>query len=123
MSRHPDRAKGYMEDLLNACDRIAQYNVGKTHESFLVDVLVQDATVRNLEILGEASRQLRDVLPDAYERFPLIPFTRMYALRNNLAHGYLTVNMDIVWNVVEVEIPKLRPLLEQTLLNWPADLS
>lgn len=112
-----------MEDLLNACDRIAQYNVGKTHESFLVDVLVQDATVRNLEILGEASRQLRDVLPDAYERFPLIPFTRMYALRNNLAHGYLTVNMDIVWNVVEVEIPKLRPLLEQTLLNWPADLS
>ncbi|HEY5381433.1 MAG TPA: DUF86 domain-containing protein [Acidobacteriaceae bacterium] len=123
MSRHQSRAKDYVQDLLDACARIAEYNAGKTRESFLADSLVQDATIRNLEILGEASRQLRNVLPNANERFPEVPFAKMYALRNNLAHGYLTVNMDIIWNVVEIEIPRLRPLLESVLVNWPADLA
>ncbi|HEX5283347.1 MAG TPA: HepT-like ribonuclease domain-containing protein [Bryocella sp.] len=94
MSSRQGRAKGYIQDLLDACERVARYNEGKTREAFLADTILQDATVRNLEILGEASRQLRDVLPDAYERFPAIPFTKMYALRNNLAHGYLTVDME-----------------------------
>lgn len=123
MSNRQGRAKGYIQDLLDACERIAGYNEGKTREVFLADTLLQDATVRNLEILGEASRQLRDVLPQAYERFPEIPFTKMYALRNNLAHGYLTVDMERIWNVVEIEIPKLRPLLQQVLANWPSDLT
>ena len=58
MNRHPNRARGYIEDLLEGCMRISQFTAGKTRESFLADRMLQDATIRNLEILGEASRQL-----------------------------------------------------------------
>jgi uncharacterized protein with HEPN domain len=109
--------------MLEACDRITRFTQSETRESFLANTLVQDATIRNLEILGEASRQLRDVLPDAALRFPQLPFAKMYALRNNLAHGYLTVNLGTVWAVVEKEIPWLVPALQSTLASWPADLT
>jgi uncharacterized protein with HEPN domain len=116
------RAKGYIEDLLDCCERIARYTAGVSRQTFLSESMMQDATIRNLEIMGEASRQLRDVLPSAYDRFPSIPFTRMYALRNELAHGYITVDVEIVWNVVEHELPQLQPLLIELLAKWPVDL-
>lgn len=123
MNRHRARARDYIESMLKCCNKIAQFNIGRTRESFLSDELAQDATVRNLEVLGEASRQLLDVLPEAGSRFPQLEFRTMYALRNRLIHGYLTVNMEIVWDVVQNEIPVLRPLLEQILADWPSDLT
>ena len=123
MSRHRARARDYIESMLKCSGKIAQFSADRTRESFLSDALVQDATVRNLEILGEASRQLLDVLPDAASRFPQLDFRTMYALRNRLIHGYLTVNMEIVWDVIQNEIPVLRPVLEQILANWPSDLT
>ena len=63
------------------------------------------------------------ILPDAPARFPQLDFQVMYALRNKLIHGYSTVNMEIIWDVVEKDIPALRPVLESILANWPADLT
>ena len=123
MSPQRRESKGYFEDLLEGCERIARYTTGVSHEHFLADSLVQDATVRNLEIMGEASRQLHDLRPDAFDRFATIPFKKMYALRNHLAHGYLTVDMEIVWKVVKQEIPELKDLLIEVLNNWPPDLT
>ena len=89
MSPQRREAKGYFEDLLESCERITRYTEGLSRETFLADLLTQDATVRNLEIMGEASRQLHEIRPDAFDRFATVPFKKMYALCNHLAHGYL----------------------------------
>lgn len=123
MSRHGGRARNYIQDMLEYCNRIEEFNAGHTRESFLSDVQLQFATLRGLEIVGEASKQLLDVLPDAAARFPQLDFQVMYALRNKLIHGYSTVNMEIIWDVVEKDIPELRPVLESILANWPPDLT
>lgn len=122
MSRHRFRAHDYIEHMLEATLKIQTYVSGKTREHFLTDPFLQDAVVRNLEILGEASNQLRSVLPDAAERFPKIPFRTMYATRNRMIHGYLFVNYETIWQVADHEIPALRAALEATLAAWPDDL-
>jgi uncharacterized protein with HEPN domain len=70
-------AKAYVSDLTQFSTRILQYVQGKNLDDFLNDTLLQDALIRNLELLGEASKQLLDVLPNAKARFPSIPFNIM----------------------------------------------
>jgi uncharacterized protein with HEPN domain len=57
------RAKGYIEDLLDCCERIARYTAGVSRQTFLSESMMQDATIRNLEIMGEASRQFVTFYP------------------------------------------------------------
>lgn len=123
MNRHRFRARDYVEHMLDACIQIQTYIAGKTEADFLSDGLLQDGVVRRLEILGEASRQLRDVLPDAEARFPSIPFRTMYATRNQLIHGYIFVNYGVIWGVAHDEIPPMRASLEAILASWPSDLT
>jgi uncharacterized protein with HEPN domain len=123
MTRHRARARDYVEHMLEASMQIQKYVSGMSEADFLNDALVQDGVVRRLEVLGEAARQLRDVLPDAYERFPAIPFRTMYAMRNELIHGYIHVNYELVYSVTEKEIPGLIVALEDVLRSWPEDLT
>jgi uncharacterized protein with HEPN domain len=109
--------------MLEASMQIQRYVSGKSEADFLSDALIQDGVVRRLEVLGEASRQLRDVLPDAYERFPSVPFRTMYAMRNELIHGYIHVNYELVYSVAEKEIPGLIVALKDVLRSWPEDLT
>jgi len=109
--------------MLEASVQIQKYVSGKSEAEFLDDPLLQDGVVRRLEVLGEASRQLREVLPDAYERFPSIPFRTMYAMRNELIHGYIHVNYEIIYSVTEKEIPGLIAALDAVLHSWPEDLA
>jgi uncharacterized protein with HEPN domain len=74
-------------------------------------------------VLGEASRQLLDVLPDAPVRFPEIPLRKMYELRNRLIHGYSTINTETVWRIVRDQIPPTLAAVESALANWPPDLA
>jgi uncharacterized protein with HEPN domain len=85
--------------------------------------MLQDALVRNIELLGKASKQLLDVLPTAPARFPSIPFDVMYATRNRLIHGYSYLRLLTIWQVADHEIPALRAALEATLAAWPDDLT
>jgi len=111
-----------VEHILDACVRIQNYVQNMNEDEFLSDAVIQDAVVRRLEIIGEASRQLRDVLPDAQDRFPDLPLRTMYAMRNELIHGYIHVNYEIIYGVAEKEIPPLRAILEAILASWPEDL-
>ena len=83
--------------ILESIDRIKAYTAGG-REDFLARTLVQDAVVRNLEILGEATKRLS---PELRARNPEIPWKEMAALRDVLAHGYMSVDLEIVWEVVE----------------------
>jgi uncharacterized protein with HEPN domain len=102
------RAPDYLGHLLQACDRILQYTSEMTHDQFMADSMVQDAVLRNIEILGEATRNLMDCLPDLQSTYPHIPWMDIYAMRNRVAHGYFFINLELVWAVAVKNIPELR---------------
>jgi uncharacterized protein with HEPN domain len=115
MSRHALRARDYLSHMLDAVGQIQHYISGKSAEDFRSDRLLQDGVVRNFEILGEAARNLLDAVPDASLKFPGIPFAAIYGMRNQLAHGYFAIDLDVVWKVVERDIPGLRKELEKAI--------
>jgi uncharacterized protein with HEPN domain len=93
MSGHPLRVRDYLGHRLDAAGQIGIYTRGKTAEQFAVDRLLQDAVIRNIEILGEASKNLLDAAPDIVLRFPRIPFTAIYAMRNQIP----TDTLQLIW--------------------------
>lgn len=96
MTRHPLRVRDYLGHMLDAVSQIQTYTHGKSIKDFLSDRLLQDGVVRNVEILGEASRNLLSAAPDATAKFPGIPFAAIYAMRNQLSHGYFVIDLDVV---------------------------
>lgn len=102
------RAPDYFEHLLQACDKILQYTSGMTRNKFLDDSKTQDAVLRNIEILGEATRNLMECLPNLQSIYPQIPWMDLYAMRNRVAHGYFFINLELVWTVAATDIPELR---------------
>ena len=72
--------------------------------------LVQDAVIRNLEIIGEASHNIEQKFPDFARAHPELPLAVAYQMRNAVAHGYFKVDLEIVWNTIEND---LSPLLAQ----------
>ena len=102
----------YLEHVLNAIARIEQYSaVGQ--ERFLTEPHWHDAVIRQLEIIGEATKRLSSDLRD---RHPEIPWRRMAGLRDVLAHDYMGVDLDVVWAVTQHALPDLKRQL-QTVLN------
>jgi len=118
MSRHALRAHDYLAHMLSAVRQIETYTAGKSAEDFLADRMLQDAVIRNVEVLGEAARNLLRACPEAASKFPRIPFAAIYAMRNQLSHGYFTIDPDLVWKVIERDVPELRRELE-TLAGEP----
>lgn len=115
MTQHPLRARDYLGHMLDAVNQIQTYTRGKSADDFLSDRLLQDGVVRNVEILGEASRNLLNTIPGATAKYPGIPFEAIYAMRNQLAHGYFVIDLDVVWKVIERDIPDLRKELEAAI--------
>jgi uncharacterized protein with HEPN domain len=84
---------------------------------FLDSELVQDAVVRNFEIIGEASRNIELADPGFAKAHPEIPFAFAYEMRNALAHGYFQVDLEIVWKTIEVDLPELASQIRQLANN------
>jgi len=74
--------------------------------------LIQDAVLRNFEIIGEASRKISLEL---CQRFPDVPWQRMADFRNVLIHHYDNVNLALVWRVIENELPVLKPRIQEII--------
>ena len=110
MSERTDR--DFLSDIQEAIRRIAEYTVGMTYRAFLEDTKTQDAVVRNLEIIGEATKNLARNLR---ERYPDAPWKSMAGVRDRLIHHYFGVNLDIVWQIVVDELPKVALQLEEIL--------
>jgi uncharacterized protein with HEPN domain len=99
----------YLDDILDAINKIRGYVRGMDYKGFSSDMRTQDAVVRNLEIIGEASRQLP---AEIREKVTTIEWSKIMSLRNILVHEYFGVNLPIIWDVVE---HKLGPLAEACL--------
>lgn len=101
------RLPDYLAHILQAIENIQRYTAGMDDAAFLRNRLVQDAVIRNFEIVGEASRNIELADPDFVKAHPEVPFSVAYEMRNALAHGYFTVDLEIVWKTIEMDLPKL----------------
>ncbi len=112
MSERTDRE--FLSDIQEAIRRIGEYTAGMTYEAFLEDMKTQDAVIRNLEIIGEATKSLSKELR---ARHPHVPWKGMAGVRDRLIHHYFGVNLDIVWQIVTDELPEVALQLESILLE------
>jgi len=110
MSERADKDR--VSDIVEAARRVAVYTAGMTYEGFRADTRTQDAVVRNLEIIGEATKRLSADLRAAY---PDIPWRSMAAVRDRLIHDYSGVNLDVVWHIAVVELPDVALRIEALL--------
>ena len=112
MSERGDRE--FLEDIREAAQRVIAYTDEMTYETFMADTKTQDAVIRNLEIIGEATKNLS---MDLRDKHPGAPWSGMAGLRDKLIHHYFGVNLDIVWNIVTAELPDVASQIEAILQN------
>lgn len=93
-------------------NRIQRYTTGLEYEGFTKEDMVTDAVIRNLEIIGEASKNIPE---DVRARYSDIPWGRMAGLRNVVIHSYFGVDLSIIWEIITRNIPEVKPLIEKTL--------
>ena len=102
------RLFGYLTHILQAIDRIHNYTEELDEVAFLQNQMAQDAVIRNLEVIGEASRNIRQRFPAFADVHPELPLASAYEMRNVLAHGYFKVDLAIVWQTLETDLPELQ---------------
>jgi uncharacterized protein with HEPN domain len=109
MSRNYDL---YLQDIVRAADRIASYVEGITGSEFEADQMRIDAVIRNLQIIGEAVKKIPD---STQKEYPSIPWQEIAGLRNRVTHVYFDVDINIIWDVVQFELPMLKTQIQLIL--------
>jgi len=109
----------YLTDIVSAIDRALDYTrAGR--DAFFGDPRTQDAVIRNIRVIGEA---VRGVTESTRQKHPEIPWSKISGTRDRVIHGYFHVDLDIVWDIVETELPRLRhqvaDLLPVIKPRWP----
>lgn len=106
------RDKEYMLDILEAAKLAIDYIGDKTREEFFGDLQCQDAVIRRLEIIGEAARRISEETRAAH---PDLPWSDMVGMRNLMIHEYDDVDLVVVWETVNNDLPPLIDALEKAL--------
>ena len=115
ISKKALRTDDYLAHMLEAIRRIDEYVTDLDEVSFINSTLAQDAVIRNFEIIGEAARNILRHDPTFSDRYPDLPLEIAYEMRNSLAHGYFKVDLTIVWNTIERDLPLLNNLIKTHL--------
>jgi len=102
----------WLSDIKEAIRRISLYIEKMSYEEFLEDIKTQDAIVRNLEIIGEAAK---NISRDFKKKYRQLPWKDLAIVRDKLIHHYFGVNYDIVWEIAKEEIPKIILQIEEIL--------
>jgi len=102
----------YIEDIIDCMEKIERYVGELSYQDFVKNSLVFDAVIRNLEVIGEASKSIPEEIISCY---PDIPWKSMIGLRNILIHEYFGVDPEIIWEIIKTDLPKTKPLILQIL--------
>ncbi|MFB2768823.1 DUF86 domain-containing protein [Pelatocladus sp. BLCC-F211] len=103
----------YLSNIKECIERIESYTCdGK--EVFMHTPMIQDAVIRNFEIIGEATKRLS---PELRAANPGIPWQQIAGLRDVLIHDYLKVNLNRIWGIIEHNLPELKAVVEDILRN------
>lgn len=100
------------EDILAAAKRALAYTQGMDAKTFAQDQRTVDAVIRNLEIIGEAARHIP---PEVQAKFPNLPWEEMRAMRNLLIHEYFGVDLWIIWQTTQEDLPSLVQQIQHAL--------
>lgn len=100
----------YLEDMIGFAEKVIAYTDGLDQAAFVASGLNYDATVRNLELIGEAATRIPDIVRTAN---PQLQWRLIIATRNRLIHGYLGIDNDTLWSIVQSDIPALLPQLQE----------
>lgn len=98
----------YVDDMIAFAEKVLAYTSGLDQQGFIANTLVYDATLRNLELIGEAATHVPD---DVRQAHPEVPWRMVIATRNRLIHAYLGIDNDTLWSIVVTDVPALLPLL------------
>jgi uncharacterized protein with HEPN domain len=99
-----------LDDICEALDRIEQYTSGMSFDVFSKDTKSVDAVVRNLEIIGEASSRLPADFKDSHSQ---IEWHKVVGLRHRIVHEYFGIDLQIVWQILQKDLPSLRQAISQ----------
>jgi uncharacterized protein with HEPN domain len=112
MTRDQQRLADYLGHIIDAIERIDRYTGAMDEVTFLNSQLVQDAVIRNFEIIGEASNNIERHYPDFAASHPELPLSNAYQMRNAVAHGYFKVDLEIVWKTIHRDLPGLHAQIQ-----------
>jgi len=102
----------YLHHILDAIESIENYTKGMSENEFLSNSMAHDAVVRQIEIIGEAARNVSD---EFQNKHPNLPWTKMIGIRNKITHEYFNVNYAIVWDTVKDDLPLLKKSIKKIL--------
>jgi uncharacterized protein with HEPN domain len=111
----PRDYKLYLQDIFECCSKIQEYTSGYDFDSFNSDTKTFDAVLRNLEVIGEAVKNLPE---EVRARSNKTDWSKVSGLRIKLAHAYFGISLRIIWDIVQHEVPSLRAEVEK-LLSTP----
>jgi len=107
----------YVDDVLSAIAKINRFCKNISKDDFMKNELLMDAVVRNLEIIGEAASKLTDSFRKKHNE---VEWRKMIGMRNRIIHAYDTVNFEIVWDVIQEDLPALKKKLRAIVSAHPS---
>jgi uncharacterized protein with HEPN domain len=106
------KLSNFLDHILEAIVQIETYIEDLDEMGFHGNRLVQDAVIRNLEVIGEASHNIETKYPDFAKAHPELPLAVAYQMRNAVAHGYFKVDLEVVWKTLHNDLPQLYKLVK-----------
>ena len=102
----------HADDIIESCGRIRQFVAGMTFEAFVTDRRTCDAVIRNIEVIGEAAKNLPD---DVIAKAPEIEWRKIRGMRDVLAHGYFDLDAKVVWSTATTKLDQLEKAVRDLL--------
>jgi uncharacterized protein with HEPN domain len=102
--------QAYLTHIMQAISKIEEYATGVNKEKFKTQSLIQDGIIRQIEIIGEATKNISN---KTKEKHPRIPWKDIAGMRDKLVHHYFGVDIDAVWKTVKKDIPALKKQLRK----------
>lgn len=100
----------YVRDMIEFAEKVLVFAGEMDRDTFVGDALTYDATLRNLELIGEAATHIPEAVRKTH---PEVPWRTIIGTRNRLAHAYLGIDNDVIWDVIQHDIPALLPALRR----------
>jgi len=114
--KHPERVEDYLEHIAEAIERATNYLLPlKNTDELQQNQQVQDAVVRNIEIIGEAANNIHKIDSRFAANHPELPWVEMRGMRNKVIHNYFDVDWFVVWGAVKDDLPRLKKQIDALL--------
>jgi uncharacterized protein with HEPN domain len=102
-----NRLADYLDHMRQAATDARSFVDGLSKKDFLADKRTQQAVIMSLIVIGEAATKVMDQHVEFVDQHPEVPWRSMRGMRNRIAHGYFDINLDVVWDTVQLALPEL----------------